>query len=140
MSEPILTLEQEAEAVRLAEIITKRVKEEVLVMARIMVSKQDHELLGRTEFEIRDRVHKLGADVVETAVSLTCGKMGYHGACLTCPGYGGGARFVGYWPNTLRAMLGDVHLERGHYHFSECGQGFFPFRRRIRHLIAKNFR
>jgi len=70
MAEPILTLEQEAEAVRLAEIITKRVKEELLVMARIMVSKKDHELLGRTEFEIRDRVHKLGADVVETAVNL----------------------------------------------------------------------
>jgi hypothetical protein len=30
-------------------------------MARILVSRQDHELLGATEFEIRDPVHNIGA-------------------------------------------------------------------------------
>jgi hypothetical protein len=70
MADPILTAEQEAEAQRLAEIIAQKAKEEALVMARLMVAKKDHEILGRGEFEIRDRVHKLGAQVVEAAVNL----------------------------------------------------------------------
>lgn len=64
-----LTTEQEAEAQRLADIIVQRTKEEALQMARLLVSKPDHELLGATEFEIRDRVHKIGALAIETAVN-----------------------------------------------------------------------
>jgi hypothetical protein len=33
------------------------------------MSKKDSELLGATEFDIRDRVHKLGARVIETALN-----------------------------------------------------------------------
>jgi hypothetical protein len=69
MTEPKLTPEQEAEAQRLADIIVQRTKEEVLQMARLLVSKPDRELLGATEFEIRERVHKLGAYAIETAVN-----------------------------------------------------------------------
>jgi hypothetical protein len=68
MSEIILTPEQEAEAQRLAKIIARKAKEEALVMARLLVSKKDHEILGATEFEIRDRVHKLGAHAIESAL------------------------------------------------------------------------
>jgi hypothetical protein len=32
-----------------------------------MASKGNHELFGQTEFELRDRVHELGARVLETA-------------------------------------------------------------------------
>jgi hypothetical protein len=35
----------------------------------LLVSKQDHEMLGATEFEIRDRVHQLGAHAIETALN-----------------------------------------------------------------------
>jgi hypothetical protein len=69
MSEINLTAEQEAEAQRIADIIARKAKEEALAMARLLVSKQDHEVLGATEFEIRDRVHKLGAHAIETALS-----------------------------------------------------------------------
>ena len=69
MPELHLTPEQEAEAQRLAELIAQKAKEEALAMARILVSKQDHEILGATEFEIRDRVHKLGAHAIETALA-----------------------------------------------------------------------
>jgi hypothetical protein len=69
MSELKLTPEQEAEAQRLADIIAQKAKEEALVMARLLVSKPDHELLGATEFEIRDRVHKIGAHALETVVN-----------------------------------------------------------------------
>jgi len=69
MAELNLTPEQEAEAQRLAGIIAEKAKQEALVMARLLVTKKDDELLGATEFEIRDRVHKLGAHAIETALN-----------------------------------------------------------------------
>jgi len=69
MTEPTLTPEQEAEAQRLAAIVAERAKEEALRMARLLVSKPDHELLGATEFEIRERVHRIGAYAIEAAVN-----------------------------------------------------------------------
>jgi hypothetical protein len=64
-----LTAQQEAEAQRLAEIVGKRAQEEALNMMRIMASKPDAELLGRTEFEIRDRAHNFAARAIETALN-----------------------------------------------------------------------
>jgi hypothetical protein len=69
MAELNLTPEQEAEAQRLAGIIAERAKQEALAMARLLVSKKDHEILGATEFEIRDRVHKIGAHAIETVLN-----------------------------------------------------------------------
>jgi hypothetical protein len=69
MADVQLTPEQEAEAVRLAEIIGQKVKEETLQIARLLVSKPDAEFFGKPEFEIRDRVHRIGAFAVETALS-----------------------------------------------------------------------
>jgi hypothetical protein len=63
-----LSPEQEAEAQRIAEIIAQKAREESLRMARLLVSKKDEDLLGKTEFEIRDRVHELGAFALETAL------------------------------------------------------------------------
>jgi len=34
-----------------------------------MMSKVDGQLLGQTEFEMRDRVHKVAAHVIETALN-----------------------------------------------------------------------
>jgi hypothetical protein len=64
-----LTPEQEAEAQRLAVIVGKKVQEETLQMMRIMVSKPDAQLLGATEFEIRDRAHALAAKAIETVLN-----------------------------------------------------------------------
>lgn len=69
MLELQLSPEQEAEAQRLADLIAQKTREEVLHMARLLVSKADHELLGATEFDIRDRVHKIGAHALETALN-----------------------------------------------------------------------
>jgi hypothetical protein len=44
------------------------VQDETLLMARLMMSKGDSELLGKTEFEIRDIVHRIGASMIETAL------------------------------------------------------------------------
>lgn len=68
MADIQLTADQEAEAARIAEIIKQKVNDEVLRMARLLASKPDAELLGKTEFEIRDRVHQIGAHAIETAL------------------------------------------------------------------------
>ena len=64
-----LTPEQEAEAQRLAETIALKTKDELLQITRLLVSKKDDELLGETEFQVRDLVHKIGARAIETAVN-----------------------------------------------------------------------
>jgi hypothetical protein len=64
-----LTPEQEADAQRIAAIIGKRAHEEALNMARILASKPDHQLLGTTEYQIRERCHQFGAHVLETALN-----------------------------------------------------------------------
>ncbi len=64
-----LTPEQEAEAQRLAEAIALKTKGELLQLTRLLVSKQDHELFGETEFQVRDLVHQIGARALETAVN-----------------------------------------------------------------------
>jgi hypothetical protein len=68
MNDRPLTVEEEAEAQRLAEILGHAFQDEMLRLARLLASKQDAELLGKTEFEVRDRVHDLGAKVLETAL------------------------------------------------------------------------
>jgi hypothetical protein len=69
MAEIILTAEQETEAQHLADRIMGCTREEVLQMARLLVSKPDGELLGQTEFDIRQRVHKIGAHALQTALN-----------------------------------------------------------------------
>lgn len=68
MSDLVLTPEQEGEAQRLADLVAEKTKAEVLQMARLLVSKKDHEIFGKTEFELRDRCHRLGAELVQTAL------------------------------------------------------------------------
>ena len=69
MNKIVLSPEQEAEAQRLAAIVAKRCQEDMLQMMRIMVSKPDSQLLGQTEFEIRDRALQLAANAIETVLN-----------------------------------------------------------------------
>jgi hypothetical protein len=64
-----LTAEQEVEAKRIAEIIAAKAQQEALTLARLLVSKKDSEVLGATEFDVRDIVHRIGAFAVETALN-----------------------------------------------------------------------
>jgi hypothetical protein len=64
-----LTPEQEAEARRLADIIAAKAKGELLQITRLLVSKAPDQLFGETEFQVRDLVHKIGAQAIETAVN-----------------------------------------------------------------------
>ena len=66
---PTLTPEQQAEATRIADILMEAAREEIVAISELLASKPDHKLLGKTEFEVRDRVHKIGAKAVETALN-----------------------------------------------------------------------
>lgn len=69
MSQPLSTPEQEAEARRIYKTLRRASRQDLLALARLLASKPDRELLGKTEFEVRDRVHEIGAKAVETALS-----------------------------------------------------------------------
>jgi hypothetical protein len=60
-----LSAEKEAEAQALAERIRELADDEILQMARLLVSKPDREIFGDTEFELRDIVLKVGAKALE---------------------------------------------------------------------------
>lgn len=62
-----LNEEQETEAQRIYERLRCVFDAELKAMAQLMASKQTRELFGQTEYELRDRVHDLGARVLETA-------------------------------------------------------------------------
>lgn len=60
-----LTAEQEAQAQALASRLQAAAHSDLLELARLLVSKPEHQLFGQTEFEVRDRVHRLGAKAYE---------------------------------------------------------------------------
>jgi hypothetical protein len=63
-----LTPDQEAEARRLFEILQQPFLDEARRLARLLAAKPDHKLLGQTEYEVRDAVHRLGASALQAAL------------------------------------------------------------------------
>jgi len=61
--------EQYAQAQRIMEVTEDAFREERWRMACLLASKQDHELFGRTEFEVRDHVHRMGAGALQAAAN-----------------------------------------------------------------------
>jgi hypothetical protein len=43
--------------------------QEALALARLLAGTEDRHLLGATEFTIRDRVHRLGAEALQAALA-----------------------------------------------------------------------
>ena len=64
---PTLTPEQQAEAQRITEALMEAAREGVGAIAELLASKPDDQPLGKTEYEVRDRVHRIGAKAIETA-------------------------------------------------------------------------
>ena len=64
-----LTPEQLAEAQRNFEVMKEAVDEDLWRIACLMAGKPDSQLLGRTEFEVREHVLRIGAKAVQTAVN-----------------------------------------------------------------------
>ena len=68
MADIPLSPEQEAAAQRLLALMQAAFATEAEHLARLLASKSDAQLLGRTEFEVRDAVHRLGAKAIETVL------------------------------------------------------------------------
>ena len=64
-----MSSEEFEQAQRLFEVTESAMEDERWRMCCLMAAKQDDELLGRTEFELRDRVLKMGAITLEAAVN-----------------------------------------------------------------------
>ena len=69
MDAPFLTPEQAAEAERLFQVLRPAVEDELRRLTQLLASKPDDKLLGKTEFEVRDLVHRIGAQALETALN-----------------------------------------------------------------------
>jgi hypothetical protein len=61
MTPSTLTVEQEAEAQRLTQQIQEECREDILALARLLVSKRESEIFGESEFQARDVVHRVAA-------------------------------------------------------------------------------
>jgi hypothetical protein len=63
-----LTPEQAANAERIYQTLRQATEDEHWRLAQLLASKSDSELLGATEFEVRDIVHEVGAKAIEAAL------------------------------------------------------------------------
>lgn len=68
MSWAHLTTEQAELAERIYQTLKQATDSDLRGLAELLASKPDRQLLGQTEFEVRDRVHNIGAKAFETAL------------------------------------------------------------------------
>jgi len=61
--------ELEAKARELVSRLRPQAEEDLLALARLLVSKEDRDLFGETEFEVRDIVLNLGAKAYATRLA-----------------------------------------------------------------------
>ena len=64
-----VTSEQEELAQRIYARLRVKMDEELLAMARLMASQADHEIFGKGEFELRDKLNEVGATIVAEAAN-----------------------------------------------------------------------
>ena len=68
IARPDLTREQLDEAERIYQTLRQASDDEHWQMAQLLASKPDSQLLGATEFAVRDLVHEIGAKAIQTAL------------------------------------------------------------------------
>jgi hypothetical protein len=64
-----MTDEELAEAERVFEVSRRAAEEELWRMVCLTAQKKDHELLGQTEFQMRDILMRIGARALEASVN-----------------------------------------------------------------------
>lgn len=75
-----LDSEQQAESERIFERLRPVIEAEARRIATLLASKDDGHLFGQTEYELRDRVHALGAAALEAAAAERSKKGGLSGS------------------------------------------------------------
>jgi hypothetical protein len=68
MSRLPLTPEQAALSDRIYQSLRQATEPDLRDLADLLASKPDHQILGQTEFEVRDRVHAIGAKAFQSAL------------------------------------------------------------------------
>lgn len=79
-SQPELSAEQQAEADLIYERIREAFDQEARRLAELMASKETRHMFGETEYQIRDRVQALGAEVLAATVEERVKKGGLSGS------------------------------------------------------------
>ena len=69
MSWSHLRPEQAERAEQIFQSLRQATEVDLRGLAELLACKEDDQLLGRTEFEVRDRVHTIGAKAIEVAVN-----------------------------------------------------------------------
>jgi len=80
LSQPVLSVEQQAEAELIYERIRGAFDEEARRLAELMAAKETRHIFGETEYQIRDRVHALGAEVLAATAEERVKKRGLSGS------------------------------------------------------------
>lgn len=68
MAKTILTPEQQVEVERYSQLLIKIVQQEATRFGELIATSPDHELLGKTEFALRDLLHQAGAAFLAAAL------------------------------------------------------------------------
>ncbi len=68
MSRLPLTAEQAELAQRIYQTLRQAADADLRDLAELLASQPDRQLLGQTEFEVRNRAHKIGAKALQTAL------------------------------------------------------------------------
>jgi len=63
------TPEELAEVQRVHDVLSKAMDREIWQIAELMVGKRDDQLLGETEFTLRDKVLRMGTQALEATVN-----------------------------------------------------------------------
>ena len=66
--DPSLTPDQAADAERIYQALRQASEDEHWRIAQLLASKPDSQLLGQTEYEVRDLVHRTGAKAIQAAL------------------------------------------------------------------------
>jgi hypothetical protein len=80
LSQAVLSTEQQAEADLIYERIRGAFDAEARRLAELMASKETRHIFGETEYQIRDRVHALGAEVLTATAEERVKKGGLSGS------------------------------------------------------------
>jgi len=68
MATPELTAEEQREAEHYAALLVQIAQRHASQFGELIASRPNHQLLGKTEFDLRDLVHRLAAEFLATAL------------------------------------------------------------------------
>ena len=64
-----LSPDEAERAQRIYDALRQAADSDLRIIAEVLATKPDDQLLGQTEFQVRDLVHKIGATALETALT-----------------------------------------------------------------------